>query len=278
MKANNAAKCDLRNVKRISAYRSAHTKASSPKVYVMESISSNKDAWNRIGEDVASPYIKDASFYEVFSQFCASLPVEGSVLDIGCGPGLPFTREFVRRGFMTTGIDISDTMVEAARKNVPDASFVCTSMTDIDFVEQFDGVFSSYAMICLRPHDFFVAAMKIVKALKENGLLFIAINEPSPGHLNHENVFNIWRRIRTNNPLEGILREIRRRTRFVGAFPVMGKLVYSSPYTELEVRDAFCRIGMKMLRLERKLIWSKAYGNEHMLITFMQKIVDPALK
>jgi transposase-like protein len=28
-----------------------------------------------------------------------------------------------------------------------------------------------------------------------------------------------WRRIRTNNPLERILHEIRRRTRVVGAFP-----------------------------------------------------------
>ncbi len=30
---------------------------------------------------------------------------------------------------------------------------------------------------------------------------------------------NHWRRIRTSNPLERLLREIRRRTRLVGAFP-----------------------------------------------------------
>jgi len=29
----------------------------------------------------------------------------------------------------------------------------------------------------------------------------------------------LWRRIRTNNPLERILREVRRRTRVIGAFP-----------------------------------------------------------
>ena len=31
--------------------------------------------------------------------------------------------------------------------------------------------------------------------------------------------FKHWRRIRTNNPLERIMKEIRRRTRVVGAFP-----------------------------------------------------------
>ena len=50
-------------------------------------------------------------------------------------------------------------------------------------------------------------AAKLVAAAIEETLAYYAFPEEH------------WRRIRTNNPLERILREIRRRTRVVGAFP-----------------------------------------------------------
>jgi hypothetical protein len=50
-------------------------------------------------------------------------------------------------------------------------------------------------------------AAKLVEAAVEETLTYYAFPEEH------------WRRIRTNNPLERILREIRRRTRVVGAFP-----------------------------------------------------------
>src|SRR5437870_6260414 len=50
-------------------------------------------------------------------------------------------------------------------------------------------------------------AAEIVEAAVEETLTYYAFPEEH------------WRRIRTNNPLERILREIRRRTRVVGAFP-----------------------------------------------------------
>ncbi len=55
--------------------------------------------------------------------------------------------------------------------------------------------------------------MKLVKAaeLVENGIdETLSYYELPPEH---------WRCLRTNNPLERLMREIRRRTRVVGAFP-----------------------------------------------------------
>ena len=50
-------------------------------------------------------------------------------------------------------------------------------------------------------------ATELVEAAVEETLSYYAFPEEH------------WRRIRTNNPLERVLREIRRRTRVVGAFP-----------------------------------------------------------
>jgi transposase-like protein len=52
-----------------------------------------------------------------------------------------------------------------------------------------------------------IRAAELVEAAVEETLTYYAFPEEH------------WRRIRTNNPLERILREIRRRTRVVGAFP-----------------------------------------------------------
>ena len=64
--------------------------------------------------------------------------------------------------------------------------------------------FNPRSLRCLRNSP---RAAELVEAAVEETLAYYAFPEEH------------WRRIRTNNPLERILREIRRRTRVVGAFP-----------------------------------------------------------
>lgn len=206
----------------------------------MNTLQLNKKAWDAIGKRTASPYITHKKYLEIFTLFCNKLPKNASVLDFGCGPGIPFTKELVKKGFKVTAIDISDTMILEAQKNVPEAKYLRISMTDISYENEFDGIFSGYTMLCLDPRNFAIAATKAVHSLKTGGLFFLAINEPAPGH--SENIVEI-----------------------------LGQKMYSRPYTEKEVRQVFEKRNMKILTVAREKVHSKAYGDEYTLLVLMQK-------
>ena len=181
---------------------------------------------------------------EVFNLFCSRLPQNASVLDFGCGPGVPFTKELVKRGFEVSAIDISNTMIKAAKRNVPGAKYTRVSMTDINFIDEFDGIFSGYTMLCLDFKNFEIAAKKAVNSLKQGGIFFLALNEPhSPGHIESENITEI-----------------------------MGQKMYSRPYSIDEVREVFEKLNMKIIKVARETVSSKAYGDEHTLLVLMKKL------
>jgi SAM-dependent methyltransferase len=61
----------------------------------------------------------------------ARLTDGADVLELGCGRGVPGTRELARR-HRVTGVDISAVQVELARHHVPEASFVHADAADLD--------------------------------------------------------------------------------------------------------------------------------------------------
>ena len=65
-------------------------------------------------------------------EFAALLPVPGSVLDLGCGAGVPSTRRLAET-FAVVGADISEVQIGLARRNVPGARFVCADVVDLEF-------------------------------------------------------------------------------------------------------------------------------------------------
>ncbi|MEE8571524.1 MAG: class I SAM-dependent methyltransferase, partial [Candidatus Bathyarchaeia archaeon] len=65
--------------------------------------------------------------------FVGLLPRSADVLDLGCGAGVPVTKLLFDSGFNVTGIDFSESMLNLATKNVPEAQFIKKNMTDVDF-------------------------------------------------------------------------------------------------------------------------------------------------
>lgn len=71
-----------------------------------------------------------------------------SILDLGCGCGLPAARWLSDGGFRVLGIDISPVQIARARDLVPDAEFVCEDMTQVDIpVGSVDAIVCLYAII-----------------------------------------------------------------------------------------------------------------------------------
>ena len=99
------------------------------------------------------------------------LPLGADLLDLGCGAGVPTTQELARR-FKVTGVDISERQVTLARENVPEAQFIRTDITVLDFPPgSFDAVAAFYSLIHLPREEQPKLLKKTASWLRPGGLL-----------------------------------------------------------------------------------------------------------
>ena len=104
--------------------------------------------YNRLGNLYTADREKADNWNEI-DAFTALLPVNGRVLDAGSGTGIPIARHLAQSGYNLLGIDFSETMLSAARENVPAATFRRMNMVEIDLPhESFDGVISILTPMC----------------------------------------------------------------------------------------------------------------------------------
>ncbi len=205
-------------------------------------ISLNKRAWDHIAEKYEKANYGTIS--PIFELFCSYLPKHGLILDLGSGTGLPYDKMFIERGFNVVGIDISSEMIEIARRNVPQAEFTELSMTEIDYENEFDGVFSSYSMLLLDPTSFKDVAKEIVRALKKDGVFYVSLNEP-------------WEE-GADVDAEVIVE-------------IMGETMYSRAYIIDDVLDAFTPLGLNLVKFNRHIERSEEFGEEHTVVYLFKK-------
>jgi SAM-dependent methyltransferase len=76
------------------------------------------------------------------------LPGGGRVLDLGCGAGIPATRDLAARGLQVLGVDFSAVQLRRARRLVPAACLAQADMTQLQLrPASVDAVVSFYALI-----------------------------------------------------------------------------------------------------------------------------------
>jgi ubiquinone/menaquinone biosynthesis C-methylase UbiE len=111
----------------------------------------------------------------ILADFSSRLAAGSRVLDLGCGPGLPSTRELAQR-FDVVGVDISQAQIERARRNVPDATFVDADLARFDLPDHsFDGVTAFYSLSHIPREEHAQTFARIARWLVPGGLFLATL-------------------------------------------------------------------------------------------------------
>jgi len=111
----------------------------------------------------------------LYDNFLPNLSMGDIILDAGCGVGRD-TRHFIREGFRVVSFDASFEMVKLCNQ-YPFAYCMHKSFSDIDFIEEFDGIWACASLIHLNQKKFCDALYGLSKALKPGGKIFISLKD-----------------------------------------------------------------------------------------------------
>jgi SAM-dependent methyltransferase len=101
------------------------------------------------------------------------IPPGSAVLDLGCGAGIPMTAALAE-GRTVTGVDLSSTQLDMARRNVPGATFLQADMTTLAFeTASFDAVVAFYSLTHV-PRDEQAPLLERIRGWLRPGGLFLA--------------------------------------------------------------------------------------------------------
>jgi len=134
-----------------------------------------KAGYNIIADRYLDARTRDSEDVRLLDELITRLPTGAKVLDAGCGAGLPIS-QMLSEKFEVTGVDFSEAQIELAKKNVPNATFICQDMTNLDFPDNtFDGICSYYAIIHIPREEHQPLLANFHRMLKPDGLALLCL-------------------------------------------------------------------------------------------------------
>ena len=168
----------------------------------------------------------------VIADFMADLPATGNLLDLGCGAGEPFAKEFLDRGWSVTGVDFSARMLELAARYVPRMTRVHGDMREVAFnAGSFDAVCAVYSLFHV-PHAQHPEIFRRVRSwLRSQGVFFFTY--ATRAYTGHE--------------------------RFDGSKEFLGQSLFYSHATPDELRQQLGTAGFHNVEAEERSIGGEAF-------------------
>jgi len=196
-----------------------HLKKKMTKILNSESIVAN--GYNRVAEKYYEHFKPcESNHLPILQELVKRLPDHAIILDAGCGAGIPVAKFLSDQQFNVTGIDIAETMLTLARKQVPLAHFQNMSLYNLQFpLQHFDAVVSFFALLHLERNRIDSVLQTIAYIIKPNRYFACSVNK--------------------GNNTEGF-------------FDFFGEQTYFSTYTEDEFVDRLRKAGFTV-------VWKKQF-------------------
>jgi ubiquinone/menaquinone biosynthesis C-methylase UbiE len=99
------------------------------------------------------------------------LPKEASILDLGCGTGMPILNYLLSKKMFVTGVDASKAMLDIAKVNFPNQEFILQDMRNLKLDKRFDGIIAWHSFFHLPVADQPEMFRLFAKHLKPNGII-----------------------------------------------------------------------------------------------------------
>jgi ubiquinone/menaquinone biosynthesis C-methylase UbiE len=117
---------------------------------------------------------------------------EGAVvLDVGCGAGVPVAQTLAHR-FSVTGVDISGRMIDRARMNVPEGTFIHEDIMSVDWpASHFDAVVAFYSIFHLPREDHEALLRRIHRWLNPGGYLMATVGTSNEAGCIEDDFFGV---------------------------------------------------------------------------------------
>ena len=129
------------------------------------------DAYDARAASYAALDINEAQT-ESLRAFLACLPAGGTILDLGCGPGLQ-AKAMQDAGFAVIGLDATPAFVTAAQSVGIDARL--GTFDDVTETEAYDGIWASFSLLHAPRADFPRHLTALAKALRPGGYLYLGM-------------------------------------------------------------------------------------------------------
>ncbi|MCG8479407.1 MAG: class I SAM-dependent methyltransferase [Spirochaetales bacterium] len=115
-------------------------------------------------------------------RFASLLPGRATVLDVGCGAGVPIARYLIDIGLQVTGIDASREMIAMSAERFPTATWLIADMRDLALERKFNGIVSWHAFFHLTPAEQRRTLPLLARHLTEEGALLLTVG-PAEGEI-----------------------------------------------------------------------------------------------